>query len=204
MKVVVFGGTGFAGAKIVRELRERGHEVEAVARSGDGVRSGSVYDADFVDSVAEGADAIVSAVPALAAGDQEVAEAYAILIAAARRHGTRIAGVGGASMWPAEPGEPPMSQAPGFPPEVRARAVAHTRALAVLEQSPPDVDWFYLIPSVAFGAHAPGERTASYRTSTHALVGGGASHISGEDFAVAFVDELESPRHHRQAFTVGY
>jgi uncharacterized protein len=32
----------------------------------------------------------------------------------------------------------------------------------------------------------------------------GKSEISGEDFAVAFVDEIEQPKHHRTRFTVGY
>jgi putative NADH-flavin reductase len=32
----------------------------------------------------------------------------------------------------------------------------------------------------------------------------GQSHISYEDFAVAVLDEIEQPRHHRERFTVGY
>jgi len=32
----------------------------------------------------------------------------------------------------------------------------------------------------------------------------GRSYISGEDFAIAFVDEIESGRHHNRRFTVGY
>jgi uncharacterized protein len=32
----------------------------------------------------------------------------------------------------------------------------------------------------------------------------GNSSISGADFAIAFVDELEKPVHHRTRFTVGY
>jgi putative NADH-flavin reductase len=30
------------------------------------------------------------------------------------------------------------------------------------------------------------------------------SFISGEDLAVAFIDEIETPAHHRERFTVGY
>jgi len=32
----------------------------------------------------------------------------------------------------------------------------------------------------------------------------GESFISGEDFAVAVVDEIEHPKHPRRRFTVGY
>jgi putative NADH-flavin reductase len=32
----------------------------------------------------------------------------------------------------------------------------------------------------------------------------GRSHISLEDYAVAMIDELERPAHHRERFTVGY
>jgi len=32
----------------------------------------------------------------------------------------------------------------------------------------------------------------------------GKSHISLQDYAVAMLDELEHPRHHRERFTVGY
>jgi putative NADH-flavin reductase len=32
----------------------------------------------------------------------------------------------------------------------------------------------------------------------------GVSHISVEDYAMAMVDELEHPAHHRKRFTIGY
>ncbi len=31
-----------------------------------------------------------------------------------------------------------------------------------------------------------------------------SSYISGADFAIAVVDEIEDPKHSRQRFTVGY
>ena len=68
------------------------------------------------------------------------------------------------------------------------------------------LDWFYVSPSALFGAHAPGERTGEYRTGTDELLvdSEGRSHISGADYALAFVDELENPRHRRERFTVGH
>jgi putative NADH-flavin reductase len=32
----------------------------------------------------------------------------------------------------------------------------------------------------------------------------GTSHISVQDYAVAMVDELEKPAHHKERFTIGY
>src|SRR5690349_2507770 len=72
-KVVVFGATGFAGKHIVDELADRGHTVVAVARKaaslaerpGLQVQAGSALDADFVARVSAGADAIVTALPAV-------------------------------------------------------------------------------------------------------------------------------------------
>ncbi|HHW05959.1 MAG TPA: NAD(P)-dependent oxidoreductase, partial [Clostridia bacterium] len=51
-----------------------------------------------------------------------------------------------------------------------------------------------------------GERTGQYRLGREELVrdAQGQSRISAEDFAVALLDEVENPRHHRQRFTVGY
>ena len=51
----------------------------------------------------------------------------------------------------------------------------------------------------------PGERTGKFRLGGTALLTTEAgSSISFEDYAIAMVDELETPRHIRQRFTVGY
>ncbi|WBA18933.1 hypothetical protein [Salinivibrio kushneri] len=53
---------------------------------------------------------------------------------------------------------------------------------------------------------APGTRTGQYTLGTDTLVtdSNGQSRISMEDFAVAMLDEAETPKHLQQAFTVGY
>ncbi len=51
----------------------------------------------------------------------------------------------------------------------------------------------------------PGERTGKFRLSADALLAGlEGSRISLEDYAIARVDELETPRHVRVRFTAGY
>lgn len=65
-----------------------------------------------------------------------------------------------------------------------------------------DLEWTFLSPSAKF---VPGERTGKFRLGLdHLLTHDGGSSISFEDYAVALVDELETPRHVRQRFTVGY
>ena len=56
------------------------------------------------------------------------------------------------------------------------------------------MSWTYVSPP---GRSAPGERTGRYRTGTDELMvdGAGDSAISMEDYAVAILDEVETPRH---------
>lgn len=53
---------------------------------------------------------------------------------------------------------------------------------------------------------APGERTGRYRVGGDQLLVDmpGQSRFSKSDYAVAMIDELETPKHHRQRFTVVY
>jgi putative NADH-flavin reductase len=53
---------------------------------------------------------------------------------------------------------------------------------------------------------APGERTGRFRLGDDALLvdASGESRISVQDYAVAMLDELESPKHSLRRFTVGY
>ena len=77
MRLLLYGATGMLGQRILAEAVDRGHEVTAAARNPDRVqelpgvtlRQGDVLDADSVASLAEGHDAIVSAVGPGHAGD---------------------------------------------------------------------------------------------------------------------------------------
>ncbi len=65
------------------------------------------------------------------------------------------------------------------------------------------VDWTFLSPAALF---EPGARTGHFRLGGDQLMAdaSGNSHISMEDYAIALVDELETPRHSRQRFSVAY
>ena len=55
------------------------------------------------------------------------------------------------------------------------------------------LDWFFVSPAGGFGAFAPGERTGAYRVGGDVLLTdeNGDSNLSGQDLAVALVDEIE-------------
>ncbi|MEV0053334.1 NAD(P)H-binding protein [Saccharopolyspora shandongensis] len=211
MRLVLFGATGFAGGAILREAKRRGHEVIGVARSVESMaepgRAGSLHDEQFVLDVTAGADALLVAVPARPMPDDtKLLDAVPTLFAAAERHGLRIGVVGGAGSLHVSEDGPRVIDTPGFPDVFKPEAGAHAEVLAAFQRAPAGVDWFYLSPAGTFGAYAPGERTGSYRLGGDVLVtdADGNSAIGGDDYAIAFVDELEKPVHRRRRFTVGY
>ncbi|AMM25770.1 hypothetical protein AX767_16470 [Variovorax sp. PAMC 28711] len=65
------------------------------------------------------------------------------------------------------------------------------------------LDWTFISPSAL---SEPGERTGQFRIGGDQLLAdaAGASRITMENFAVALVDEVESPKHSRARFTVGH
>ncbi|NJO12319.1 MAG: NAD(P)-dependent oxidoreductase, partial [Gammaproteobacteria bacterium] len=86
-----------------------------------------------------------------------------------------------------------------------ARKPEHLGQKAALDfyRTVEDVRWTYVSPPAVI---APGERTGRYRTALDELVRDeqGNSRISMEDYAVALLDEVESPRHIGRRFTAAY
>jgi len=211
-RIVVIGGTGYAGAHIVREAVNRGHEVISVSRSEpstpiDGVRyvQGSVLDLASLGDVFDGADAVVSSVSPRGDMENAVLDALRDLVAKFAGTKTRLGVVGGAGGSLVSEGGPRLFDS-GFPEEYKHEAQVGIDSLELLQQSDEGLDWFFIHPAEVFGPWAEGERTGSYRDGGDVLVRAedGSSTISGADFAVAVVDEIETPKHHRDRFTVGY
>lgn len=211
-RIVVLGGTGYAGRHIVSEAVSRGHEVISVARSAptdpvDGALSvqGSVLELDTLGDVFEGADAVVSALSPR--GDMADAMLGALegLVARLTGTSTRLGVIGGAGGSLIAPGGPRLFDQ-GFPEEYKPEAQVGIDSLSLLERSDAALDWFFIHPAEVFGAWAEGERTGRYRDGGDVLVRDeeGQSYISGADLAVAIVDEIEQGNHRRERFTVGY
>lgn len=211
-RVVVLGGTGYAGAHIVAEAAARGHDVVSVARKAradpvPGVTyvEGSVLDLDALGDVLAGADVVVSALSPRGDMSDRVLDVLRDLADRLTGTRTRLGVVGGAMGSLSAPGGPRLWDL-GVPEEYRHEAGVGVETLDLLQASDPGLDWFLVHPPKVFGAWVPGERTGSYREGGDVVVedADGESFISGADFAIALVDEIDEPRRHRDRFTVGY
>ncbi|SFW64459.1 NAD(P)-dependent oxidoreductase [Amycolatopsis australiensis] len=211
-KLVIFGATGYAGGKIGAEALRRGHEVVGVARNAGAVpegvdeRQGSLHDEAFVADLAKDADVFVVATPARAIDGKKLVDAVPSLVRIAREHGVRLSFVGGASSLLVAEGGPRLFDTPEFPAEYKEEAGSHAEVLDLLREQPEDLDWFYVSPAAEFGAWVPGERTGQFRLGGDILLTdeNGRSFIGGDDYAIAYVDEIEQPKHRRARFTVAY
>ena len=212
MRILIFGITGYTGGNIAREALSRGHDVIGAARSLDTATPdavtcviGNVHDDEMVAALADGVDAIVVAVQPIDSDGHRLADAVPGLLESAAANGARLGVVGGASSLSREPGGPRLIDG-DFPDDWKPGALALTEVLDTLRASGDAVDWFFLSPPEHYGSYVPGERRGEYRLGGDELVVGddGTSTIGGEDYALAFVDELDAPAHHRTRFTVGY
>lgn len=203
MKVTVLGASGRVGSEIVKELARRGHQVTGVARRpervpvGTGVTAvaGNVNQPATLAPAVVGVDAVVSAV-------MFVDSDPALLIQAIKDAGVpRYLVVGGAGSLEIAPGRR-LVDTPDFPEAYKAEALAGGRFLNAL-RAEPELNWTFLSPSALFDGS---ERTGVFRLGGDALLtdAQGNSRISFPDYAIAMADEIETPRHPRARFTVGY
>lgn len=216
-RIVILGGTGYAGAHLVQEAAARGHDVLGVSRTapaqvpaGAAHRTGDVREEQFLAEVLDGADVVVSALSPR--GDMADREAFRALIATlgrqAQEKGVRLGVIGGAGSLLVAEGGPKFVDTPEFPaefaeePRVLDAVLEDLRALKA-QDSP---DWFFVSPAAGFGGFAPGERTGTYRLGGDVLLTdeNGESHLSGADLAIAILDEIERPAHRRTRFGVAY
>lgn len=203
MKIALIGASGNVGTRVAAEASSRGHAVTAIsrrpekqpARAGVTPAKGDAADAAGLPKLLAGHDAVVSSTRFLG-GDARA------LVAAVKKAGVkRLLVVGGAGSLEAAPGVA-LIDTPQFPAAYKPEASAGRDFLNAL-RAERELDWTFLSPSAFFG---PGERTGKFRVGGDRLLVGadGQSRISMEDYAIALVDELETPRHARRRFTVGY
>ena len=210
MKVALYGATGAAGSRILKELVSRGHHVTAIVRdpaklaeSGANVRvkQGDLSDPKSIAAAIGDVEAVVSAygppkndLDAIEGVTQRQVEALK------GKAGVRLIVVGGAGGLNIAPGLA-LVDSQYMPEPYKPIARAHVKAFKVLEAS--TIDWTYFAPAAFF---EPGQRTGQFRLGKDELIANAQqeSRISMEDYAVALVDELEKPRHRRQRFSIGY
>lgn len=216
MQIALIGGTGGMGAFILEELASRGHDIRAVVRKPGAVATAGyltsvqadVYDTAALSEALGGVDAVISAFnpgwhePGLY--EKYLLGARSIQTATAAAGVERLLVIGGASSLYNEDG---IQMIESFtPPEPYGSGVRAARDYHQEILTETGLDWVFLSPPMDCGPMGPDGRTGGYRTGAeHPVVDkNGKSSLSRQDLAVAVVDEIERPAHHRQRFTVGY
>ncbi|WP_238018110.1 NAD(P)H-binding protein [Dactylosporangium sp. AC04546] len=220
MRIAVFGAGGRAGRRVTAEAVRRGHEVVAVvrdvvahgglasdvaalnatdvaARSGAvSVHRGDVTDAASVRRLADGCDAVVSAVTP-ASGPEALArmrldERYFVKAADAllAARAPRLAVVGLFATLHDASGGLVMDDPSAFPPQLRAFAQAHLAGLERLREE-TDQQWLVLTPTARL--EPDGVRTGRYRLGGEQVPHDETDGLSYADLAVAILDEIERP-----------
>ncbi|MDQ6753165.1 MAG: NAD(P)H-binding protein [Actinomycetota bacterium] len=202
MDIAVFGATGMMGSAITAEALRRGHAVTAISRhavhipgeSAAAVLAADLADSDAVSRIAAGHDVVVLAtVPSRTGGDHR--QWLDDMTAALRAVGhTRVIIVGGAGALTVNGAR--LVESPDFPEAYRPEALTMAALYDAVKDAPPSLNWTMQAPAPQV---APGERTGSYRTADDSPAG---ERISSQDFAVALLDEIETPAHARARYAV--
>ena len=198
MKIAIYGATGMVGSQITKEAVDRGHQVTALSRTGTSINGAFGAQADLTDlgtftEIAGKHDAVV-----IASGPSRTGEPHSIIIDAHQaiidsKPDARIFVVGGAGSLFA--GDVRLKDTEGFPEMYKPEAETMTTVLEAYEAS-NGVNWTVISPAPMI---APGERTGNYTAAINTPAG---DSISSQDFAIAVIDELESPANEGRRFTV--
>lgn len=216
LKIVVYGGSGMIGSRIVNEAAARGHQVMVVDRSpkpdlaprGVHVMTGDVFDLAGVSRNITGQDVLVTAI---AARPTPTRDFYVRLVKTAveaqrAQKGapkTRLMVVGGAGSLNNAEGKRLIDTFPANMPEAAVNEIRSMAESLDYLRTVTDTSWTFFSPA---GAIAPGQRTGKFRVGGDTMIVDekGVSRISAEDYAVAMLDEIENPKYVNKRFTVGY
>lgn len=214
MRVVIIGGTGFVGSKIVNELVERGHSVKTIVRNANKLEHSNVEVSekdvlkDAITNDLTGADVVISAYNA-GWSNPNLYEDF-LRGASAIEHSVNDSGVkrfvviGGAGSLLDENGNQ-LVDAADFPAQIKPGATAARDYLNILQKN-ENLDWTFFCPAMEMHPGTSGVRKGSYRLGLdHPVVdANGRSVLSVEDVAVVIADEIEHPKHIKKRFTAAY
>jgi uncharacterized protein len=219
--IAIFGAGGTAGRAITAEARSRGHQVTAVVRNPrnhsdlatDGVRivQGDVRDRRATSSIPRAHEAVVSAVTPASAPEAladlgQLDDQFFVDGVDALLRGMALAGVhrlvliGHFANLRDGQGRLVLDDPASFPSHLRPFALSHTAGLDRLRAAETTVDWLMITPPARLDAAAP--RLGRYRTGGDTVPRSGPASLSYADLAVAVIDEIENPRHHRTRVSV--
>lgn len=215
-KVAVIGATGFLGTLVVKELSSRGYQVKAIARNTEKIVSGDLVTAvsadvnnvDQLASILSGEDAVISTFnPGWTNPNiyEDYLKGAENIEKAVEQSGVkRFIVVGGAgSLFVGQ--DLQLVDTPEFPEAIKPGAQAAKEYLKLIKDN-STLDWTFFSPAIEMHQGTSGVRKGVYRTSldTPVFDENGRSILSGEDVAVALVDELEQHKFIRKRFTAAY
>jgi putative NADH-flavin reductase len=171
---------------------------------------GVTYELGAAEEVAArlvpGADAVVAALAPRGDMAGRLPEVYQRLAELSADAGARYVQVGGFSSLRPSQGAPRFVEGE-IDEQYRAEALeGEATRLLLAERAPEELDGVFFSPAAGYGSWAAGERTGTYRIGDDVALfdDQGGSTISGADFAVAIVDEIEKRQHSRAHVCVAY
>jgi uncharacterized protein len=213
-RITVIGGTGYAGSAIVAEAAARGHKVTALSRSVPDSPvpnvtyvQGDASDEATLSPLIEGADVVVGALAPRGSLAHTFRDVYSTIARLADAAGVPLFIVGGySSLRPAPGADRFVTDLSHIPPELHEEIRAGAALIIEdLPATPKTLRWVFVSPALRFGARMPGERLGRYRLGDDVAVqpdGGGA--ISAADYALGFVDLIETGEPHRTQVNLGH
>jgi putative NADH-flavin reductase len=207
MNIAIIGAAGKAGSRIAQEAIRRGHQVTAIVRHPDQLTDSTLHfiQKDLFDLTRDDLatfDVVVNAFSApFGKEDLHVTAGRKLIELLTGISKTRLIIVGGAgSLFVDKDMKKRVIDTPDFPDIFKATASNQAKNLEDLQKT-TDLNWTFLSPSAIF---ALGKRTGHYKTGKdHLLVNSeGKSYVSYEDYAAAVIDEIETPKHVNERFTV--
>lgn len=206
MKIAVVAANGKAGQLIVEEAVKRGHDVTAIVRSDNKTQAQHLLKKDLFDLTKEdlaGYDVVATAfgawTPETLPLHSKSIEHFNDLLAGTS---TRLLVVGGAgSLYVDKEKKVRLVDTAEFSADYKPLASAQADELDLL-RTKKDLNWTFVSPAAEFipdGAHT-GEYilAGDFFTVNEA----GESKISYADYAIAFVDEIESGKHIQERISV--
>lgn len=213
LNIVIYGGSGNVGSRIVKEAAARGHHVTVVDKNpkpdavpqGVKIVAGDVFDKQDVLKNIAGADVLVSSIVVRPAPTPDFALSVVkseveALRAQTGAKKTRLMIVGGGSSLYGADGKRIIER---FGGRQDGEVKSSVDAVDWLKAEVKDVQWSFMSPN---GSFSPGQRTGKYRFGTDKVLvdANGKSAISYEDYAAAMLDEIEKPQYINKHFTAGY
>lgn len=216
MRVLLIGGSGNIGQRILNEALNKGHQVTAVQRKPDALKlkhpdlivtQGDLLNDAALPLLINGYDVVVVAI-SLYTGltPEQFKKAHLNLIDALKKQPqVRVIAVGGGTNNEIAPGMKMLDNADimaNIPEAYKPAIFAHREVQESYEKSGLK-NWTYFNPAAMIQA---GERTGKFKLSETSLVAdeNGDSKISFEDYAVALVDEIKNQQYIGKPFTIGY